>query len=149
MTAPPLDPTGADQRLRIVYCAVPDRGTGDRIARLAVEGRYAACVHAWPIRSVYWWKGKVEDGEEWALLLKSSPKKLGALFELLAREHPYEVPEILEIRVPRAHEPYVQWLLATIDPESAEPPTRPRPAGSRRARGARDRRQTRAPRRRP
>jgi periplasmic divalent cation tolerance protein len=148
VTAPPLDPTGADRRLRVVYCAVPDRATAERISVAVVERHLAACVSFWPVASVYRWKGSLERAEEHALLLKTSAKKLGALFRWLARNHPYEVPDILELHVPRVHEPYVQWLLASIDPGSVEPPTATR-SGSRRARGARGRPRTRARPRRP
>lgn len=146
MTAPPLDPTGADRRLRVVYCAAPDAAWAGKLARETVTRRLAACASVWPIRSTYWWDGRVEDAEECALLLRTSPKKLGALFGYLARRHPYEVPDIVELHVPRAHEPYVRWLLATIDPDSAEPPDRPTRRGSPRGRGARAPRRTRAPR---
>ncbi len=153
MTAPPIDPSGADQRVRLVYCAVPDRPTADRLVGGAVGGKLAACASSWPIGSVYWWKGKVERADEVALLFKTSPKKVGALFAYLAREHPYEVPDILELKAPRLHEPYVRWLFAAIDPDSYEPagpiaPGRATRAGSRRGRGAPSRRRTRAPRRR-
>jgi periplasmic divalent cation tolerance protein len=154
MTAPPLDPTGADRRLRVVYCAVPNREVAETLAEAVVVRHLAACASHWPIASVYRWKGALERTEEHALLLKTSPKKLGALFRYLERNHPYDVPDIFEIHVPRVHEPYIQWVLASIDPGSVEPPSAlpragaPTRSGSRRARGAPSRRRTRAPRRR-
>ncbi|MGI0053850.1 MAG: divalent-cation tolerance protein CutA [Thermoplasmata archaeon] len=151
MTAPPLDPTGADRRLRVVYVSGPDERWARRIAREVVERRLAACASSWPIRSTYRWKGSIEEGEERAMLLKTSPKKLGALFSYLARSHPYEVPDLFELQVPRVHEPFARWLLEEIDPESAEPPARGRPKrpAAPRARAARFRRRTRERRLRP
>jgi periplasmic divalent cation tolerance protein len=150
VTAPPLDPTGADRRLRLVYSAVPDERTAEALGRGAVERRLAACANWWPISSVYWWNEQLERSEERALLFKTSPKKLGALFGYLTREHPYEVPDILEIQFSRAHEPYIDWMLRSVDPGSIEggraPVKRP---GSGQGRGARAPRRTRAPRRRP
>jgi periplasmic divalent cation tolerance protein len=150
MTAPPLDPTGADRRLRVVYCAVPTCAVARSLARAVVERHLAACASHWPIGSFYRWKGRLEVAEEHAILFKTSPKKLGALFRYLARNHPYEVPDIFEVQVPRVHEPYIQWVLASIDPGSVEPPaTRVRPEpltrpGSRRAPAAPSRPRTRA-----
>ena len=153
MTAPPLDPTGADRRLRVVYCAVPDRATADRLAEATVARRLAACASAWPIRSIYWWSGALERADEQALLFKTSPKKLGALFRYLSRHHPYEVPDLFEIQVPRVHEPYIAWLQAAIDPDSREGPTEEGRGATRRAgpqgRARSGRRRTRAPRPRP
>jgi periplasmic divalent cation tolerance protein len=148
MTAPPLDPTGADRRLRVVYCAVPDRALAQELARAAVGKRLAACANFWPLRSVYWWRGRVEESDEHALLLKTSAKKVGELFEFLAARHPYEVPDIHELHAPRVHEPFVRWLFDAIDPRSAEPPEpRARPSGSPKGRAAPSRRRTRARRR--
>lgn len=149
MTAPPLDPTGADRRLRVVYCAAPDLAVARALADGAVQRRLAACANFWPIRSTYWWHGRVERAEEVAVLFKTSPKKLGALFRFIARSHPYEVPDLFELQVPRVHEPFVRWLLASIDPGSAEPPSRPEgpppmPRRSPRGPGARVRPRTRA-----
>jgi periplasmic divalent cation tolerance protein len=150
VTAPPLDPTGADRRLRLVYSAVPDERTAETLGRGAVERRLAACANWWPISSVYWWKARVERSEERAVWFKTSPKKLGALFRYLESEHPYEVPDIVEIQVSRAYEPYLGWMLRSIDPDSIEGARRPvRRSGSRSTRGARSpqRTPTRRPRR--
>ncbi|HEV2449078.1 MAG TPA: divalent-cation tolerance protein CutA [Thermoplasmata archaeon] len=145
MTAPPLDPTGAEDRIRLVYVAAADAAEAERLAQAAVERKLAACASDWPIRSRYWWRGRIEHAGEHALLLKTSGKKLGALLRFLAREHSYEVPDLLEIKVPRAHEPYIQWLLASIDPALAGPPR----AGSSRRRAARPARAVRGLRRTP
>ncbi|HEV2317133.1 MAG TPA: divalent-cation tolerance protein CutA [Thermoplasmata archaeon] len=150
MTAPPLDPTGADRRLRLVYSAVPDEATAARLGLGAVERRLAACANWWPIASAYWWKGQLERPDERALWFKTSPKKLGALFRYLEREHPYEVPDILEVQVSRAHEPYIAWMLGTIDPDSIEGGGKEvRRSGSPKGRAARSRPRTPARRRLP
>jgi periplasmic divalent cation tolerance protein len=151
VTAPPLDPTGADRRLRVVFVAAADAAEADRLGSGAVEQRLAACANSWPIHSVYWWKGRVERAEEQALLLKTSAKKLGALMRYLAREHSYAVPDILELQVSRAHEPYIRWLLDSIDPESREPAPRARATrpGSRKGRAGPSPRRTRGRPRRP
>ncbi|MCI4364152.1 MAG: divalent-cation tolerance protein CutA [Thermoplasmata archaeon] len=150
MTGPPLDSSEADRRLRVVFVAAADASEARRLGTGAVEGRLAACANSWPIRSVYWWKGRVERAEEHALLLKTSAKKLGALMRYLALAHSYAVPDIVELQVSRAHEPYVRWLLESIDPESREPVPRRRARrpGSPRARAGRGPPRTRAQRRR-
>jgi hypothetical protein len=61
--------------------------------------------------------------------------------------HPYDVPEVAELDVPRVGGAYLRYLAVTLDPASPPPPlgggaTR---RGARRARGARSPRRTRAP----
>jgi periplasmic divalent cation tolerance protein len=148
VTAPPADPPGAERPVRIVYCAAPSRAVAERLAEGSVARRLAACANFWPIRSVYWWGGAVERADEHALVFKTSPKKLGSLFRYVVRHHPYEVPDLFELQVPRVHEPFVRWLLDAIDPASRSAldraPARLTPRGARRARGARRPPRTRA-----
>jgi periplasmic divalent cation tolerance protein len=155
VTAVPHEIGGTDRILRVVYCAFPDAATARRVGDAAVAQRLAACVNRFPIESTYHWKGAVERAGEVAALFKTSPRKLGALFEFLAREHPYEVPDIFEFAVARAYRPYLEYLAETLEPGLRVPPaqaphrhriTRP---GSRRAPGARLPRRTRGPHRRP
>ena len=55
----------------------------ERIARALVEAQVAACANIVPgIRSIYRWKGAVEDASEWLLLIKTRRDLLDALVEL-------------------------------------------------------------------
>ena len=140
---------GTDRILRVVYCAFPDAASARRIGDAVVARRLAACVNRFPIESTYRWKGAIERTTEVVGLFKTSPRKVGALFAFLAREHPYEVPDIFELTVARAHRPYLEYLAATLERGLRIPPDRlpgrdhlTRP-GSPRARGAHGPRRTR------
>jgi len=72
------------------------------IARALVERRLAACVNIVPgVRSVYRWKGAVEEAGEWLLIVKSSQALFERLEEELRRMHSYETPEIVALPWPR------------------------------------------------
>jgi periplasmic divalent cation tolerance protein len=149
-----MDPVDATGPMRLVLCAFPADGTGARIARTALERKLAACAQELPIHSQYWWKGTVEAADETLVVFKTVPKRVGALFRFLASAHPYDVPEIVEIDVPRVHEPYLSYLAGTIDPDAPPLPlgggrrgARATRSGSRRARAVRRPGRTRAPRR--
>jgi periplasmic divalent cation tolerance protein len=155
VSAIPHEIGGTEGILRVVYCGFPDAASARRIGDAAVERRLAACVNRFPIDSTYRWKGAIVRAHEVVALFKTSPRKVGALFEFLAREHPYEVPDIFEIPVARAHRPYLEYLAETLERGLPIPPG-PGPGrqhvtrrGSRRAPGARSLRRTRAPHRRP
>jgi periplasmic divalent cation tolerance protein len=146
---------GTDRGLRVVYCGFPDADTARRIGDAAVDRRLAACVNRFPIESTYHWKGTIERTSEVVALFKTSPRKVGALFAFLAREHPYEVPDIFELPVVRVHRPYLDYLVDTLEPRFRPPrlhargAMRPRRPGSRPAPGARALRRTRARHHRP
>jgi periplasmic divalent cation tolerance protein len=82
-----------------------------RVARALVEARVAACVNILPkIRSVYRWKGAIEEESEWMLVIKSSRPLFTRLQSELRRVHSYEVPEVLAIPVVDGSEDYLAWL---------------------------------------
>ncbi len=150
MSPYPLDPVGAVGPMRLVVSAYPSAAAARTAARAALARRLAACVTVVPVESQYWWKGRVESAAEALALFKTVPKRVGGLVRFLDTTHPYDVPEVVEIDVPRVAPRYLAYLARTLDPSSPPPPLGGgvrRPAG-RRARGARAPGRTRAPRRR-
>lgn len=153
-----MDPVDATGPMRLVVCAFPDERSALAAIDRALSARLAACAQRHPVDSAYWWKGRVETAREIVVVFKTAPKRVGALFRQLAEGHPYDVPEIVEIDVPRVHVPYLGYLAATIDADAPPLPLgggrrvrRPRTAtrpGSPRGRGAPRPGRTRAPRRR-
>lgn len=75
-----------------------------------VELGLCACVNFTRVRSIYAWKGKVEYREEYIAFFKATRDSAGALKEALAKAHPYEVPEIVELKVSDVSKPYLSWL---------------------------------------
>ena len=71
-----------------------------RIGNALVAERLAACVNVvGPIRSIYRWEGKVEDAEEWLLVVKGRRADVPALDARVRALHSYDVPEALAIPV--------------------------------------------------
>ncbi len=95
----------------LVSISAPDGETALRLARRLVEERLAACAQVIdPIRSVYRWKGKVQEEKEVLLLAKSSQDLVPRIDELLRREHPYELPELAAVPIVAGAPAYLQWL---------------------------------------
>lgn len=87
--------------------------TGEKSAKLIAETlvfeRFAACAQIGsPITSIYRWKGKVENSEEFPIYIKTSPEKLEAAIARLSEIHPYECPQIL-FREENSSKSYAQW----------------------------------------
>jgi periplasmic divalent cation tolerance protein len=118
----PMDRAVAIGPMRIVLTTFPDRATAQRLSHTALLRRLAACVQLVPVESTYHWKGRIEASSEWLAIFKTAPKRVGALFRYLAEAHPYDVPEIAEIDVPRVHVPYLRYLSATVDLNAPPPP---------------------------
>ena len=83
----------------------------ERLARLLVDRRLAACVSIAPrVRSFYRWKGAVESSEEWLLLIKTSRGRFDALRTVLEAAHSYELPEVLALPIVDGSPNYLAWI---------------------------------------
>lgn len=96
---------------QLVLCTVPDQDTANRLARLAVEQKLAACVNIVPqLVSVYEWDGKIEQDNEILLLIKTQVCCFEALQNLLLQAHPYDVPEIIALDINAGLPAYLNWI---------------------------------------
>ena len=83
-----------------VFTTAKKKDDADEIARDLVENRLAACAQViGPINSIYRWKGKIEEEEEW-----------------LKDIHPYEEPEILALSLVKGSRGYLTWLDQQVGP---------------------------------
>lgn len=94
----------------VVFITVPDEETGVKIAKHLVEQKLAACVNLVPIsKSVYIWKGKLEEHPEVLLVIKTKEKVFDKLKEEVEKIHPYTVPEIIGFEIKKSAEKYAKW----------------------------------------
>jgi periplasmic divalent cation tolerance protein len=101
----------------IVLSTCPSLEEAKHIARGLVEERLAACVNiVGGVISVYQWQGKVEEGDEVMLVVKTRRDLLGRLNERLAGMHSYEVPESIAIPVAEGLPAYIEWMDRELDP---------------------------------
>jgi len=97
--------------IQLVFCSCPGPAEAERLARLAVERRLAACATLLPgARSWYRWQGQVEQADECLLLLKTRADRVDDLGAMLKAEHPYELPEILAVQAAGGLPAYLSWV---------------------------------------
>ena len=95
----------------MVSCTFPNRETAERISRVAVENRLAACATLLSdAESIYRWKGRIETARETAATFKTTRDRLAALQAFLLEEHPYEVPEVVAWQVSDGAPAYLAWV---------------------------------------
>ena len=94
----------------IIVSTYHDKKSISRVAHIVVERKLAACVNYTKINSVYTWKGKIEDAKEFLALFKTTTKSKQKLKEEIAKSHPYDVPEIVELKMDDVSLPYLKWL---------------------------------------
>ena len=98
----------------LVITNLPDAESARALATTLVEQRVAACVNVLaPCQSIYRWEGKIEEAEEVTLLIKTSAARYAALEEAIRAYHPYELPEIVAVRIEKGLPDYLAWVAAS------------------------------------
>ena len=95
----------------IIVSTFPSKQSVTSIANKLVKKRLAACVNITKISSVYTWKGKMQNQNEYLAFFKTTKKNQSTLKKELKELHPYDVPEIAEINVKSINQPYMKWLV--------------------------------------
>jgi len=95
----------------VIISTYPNKKSISKIANMVVKKRLAACVNYTKIGSVYTWKGKMENTEEFLALFKTTQKIKELLKKEITKTHPYDVPEILELKMDSVSKPYLDWLV--------------------------------------
>lgn len=109
-----------------VVTTVDSRAAAEKIARLLVDRRLAACARvSGPVVSVYRWKGAVETAREWVCAAKTEKALYPRVERAIRGVHPYEVPEIVATALAAGGSDYLEWLS-----EQVASPVEPR-AGAR------------------
>ena len=94
----------------IILSTFPNEESSVSVAKELINKKLCACVNLTKVRSLYNWNNKLEDQEEYLVLFKSTISTVEELKSNIKRVHPYEVPEIVEIRMNKVSKSYLSWL---------------------------------------
>jgi periplasmic divalent cation tolerance protein len=96
---------------RLVLTTASSHEEARKIANALVERRLAACVNILPqIDSIYRWKEKVEEAQEFQLLIKTTESAMESLRDTIQELHSYEVPECIVLPIESGSEKYLNWI---------------------------------------
>lgn len=101
----------------IVLITSPSEQVGERIAQVLLKDKLAACVNIIPnIKSIYAWKGEVQNDEEVLLVVKSRAELFDHLVPAVKAIHPYEIPEIIAFPLILGSQDYLDWITNETNP---------------------------------
>ncbi|MDP2134990.1 MAG: divalent-cation tolerance protein CutA [Sulfuritalea sp.] len=97
----------------LILTTLPDAASAQALAASLVRQGLAACVNILaPCRSVYRWKGAIENAEEIPLLIKTTAARYAALEAAIRATHPYELPELIAVPIAHGLPDYLSWVAA-------------------------------------
>ncbi len=104
----------AGSAVALVLTNLPDEQSAHALAESLVAERLAACVNVLArCRSVYRWEGEVERADEVPVLIKTALPRVAELVARLEQLHPYELPEVIMVRVDGGLQRYLDWVVAS------------------------------------
>ena len=94
----------------VVTTTVEDDLDAKKRADRLLRARLAACVHITKIKSIYRWKGQIDDIMEYQLRIKTSARHQEAIIAFIKNEHTYEVPQITVTPMTGGNAEYLDWI---------------------------------------
>jgi periplasmic divalent cation tolerance protein len=99
-----------------VYAVFANAEEAERIGRIAVEERLAACVNILgAVHSIYRWQGAIESADEAAAIFKTTNESADSLIARIAGLHSYDVPCIVTWPIDKITTAYASWVEHGVD----------------------------------
>jgi periplasmic divalent cation tolerance protein len=93
-----------------VLVTIPEKDA-EALATMLVSERVCACVNIIKgVRSLFWWKGKINTADEVILIIKTKDSLYAKLKTMIKNNHPYSVPEIISFKIDQINQEYMEWL---------------------------------------
>ncbi len=102
-----VNKVGVNMRLVLTTCAIDK---SQMLIDEILELKLAACASKIDVGSRFWWKGKINEEKECLIIFKTRVELVQKVFQKIKEIHPYEVPEIVEIKVEKVYDKYLEWL---------------------------------------
>ena len=97
----------------VVFTTTESLAEAERIGRILVEEKLAACVTILPgATSIFYWEEKLQVSPEFQLLIKSRSGLWKRLHKRLKSLHSYKLPELFAVKMQKADRRYADWLKA-------------------------------------
>jgi periplasmic divalent cation tolerance protein len=93
-----------------IYVTAPTLEEAKRIARTMVEEKLGACANMHPIKSLYRWRGSIEEDEEYALSIKTKTALVDKVTARIRELHSYDNPCIISFTMESGSPSYLDWI---------------------------------------
>lgn len=96
--------------MKMILTTFPSLASAEEVIGELFQKKLIACAQIdGPVRSYYRWDGKLNDGEEWRVLLKTTSEKLEELGLEIRSIHDYDTPQWLILEA-KASVEYLKWV---------------------------------------
>ncbi len=100
----------------MVYVTCKDGEEAKKIALHMLEKRLVACANMFPVKSMYWWEGKIENEDEVVLLMKTQEGHREDIIKEVLGLHSYDVPCVEFFELTDGNPEYLEWIKKETKP---------------------------------
>lgn len=98
----------------MAYTTCANKKEAGKLARILVKEKLVACVNYFPVKSVYIWRGKLEEADEYVLLCKTTKKNIKKLEVRIKELHSYDCPAFIVYPASYGSKEYLSWIKDSI-----------------------------------
>jgi len=96
--------------IMVIFVTIPQE-KAKSFTKVLLKERACACVNILKgVESFFWWKGKIDSEQEALLIIKTKHSAYRKLKKIIKLNHPYNVPEIIALKVDKIDNGYQKWL---------------------------------------
>jgi len=100
--------------MTLIYITCKDKSEAKTISKALLNKKLIACSNMFPIESMYWWKGRIEEAKEIVILAKTDDKNYEKIKQEVKNLHSYDVPCILKLSS-ESNKEYEDWVSKVIE----------------------------------
>ena len=98
-------------KANLVYITASSEKEALDIGKTLVSERLAASVNIInPVRSLYWWEGKIQDEQEVVIVAKTGSGLVEKLTERVISRHSYICPCVVSIPIEKGNPAFLDWI---------------------------------------
>ncbi|MBI3600667.1 MAG: divalent-cation tolerance protein CutA [Nitrospinae bacterium] len=95
----------------VIFITAGSIEEAEKIGKGLVEEKLAACANIiQPIKSIFFWEGKLCEEKEALMVVKSKPELFKPLMDYVKKNHSYKVPEIIAVPIIDGLPDYLTWV---------------------------------------
>ncbi len=93
-----------------IYVTAKDEDEARKIAQALLEKHLIACANMFSVKSLYWWKGAIEDESEVAMIMKTRNEHKDKIISEIKAIHSYEIPCIEFLSIEDGNPDFLRWI---------------------------------------
>ncbi len=99
----------------IIYVTCASKKEAERIGKMLLGEKLIACANiAGGVRSLFWWKGRIDTAAEALMIMKTTEDNFGRVRKRVRELHSYEVPEIISAPIAAGDGDYLRWIKESV-----------------------------------